>query len=210
MPGRKDSRGKPTATAWAGVVALAACLVPPAAHPNDVAGDPHAAHRAAAMSGMQVSRADYEVPDIVLRDEQGRAVRLRDLLDGDQPLVLNFIYTSCTTVCPVMTATMLQLQRQLQSTSPQPRYVSLSIDPDFDSSVVLHDYAARMHADWTFLTGERTAVQAALQAFGAWRGAKTNHFALTLMRRPGERAWTRVEGLGTANQLAALWRGGPA
>ncbi len=173
------------------------------------AGDPHAAHRAAANAGVQVSSASYEIPDLVLRDQQGKAVRLRELLAGDDPLVLNFIYTSCTTLCPVMTATMLQLQRQLQGSSPQPRYVSLSIDPDFDSSVVLRGYAARMHADWTFLTGEREPVQAALQAFSAWRGAKTNHFALTLMRRPGERTWTRVEGLGSASQLADLWRNGP-
>lgn len=169
--------------------------------------DPHAAHRSmAAASGAVVGAADYPVPDLVLLDQDGRRVRLRELLAGNAPVVVNFIYTSCSTLCPVMTATLLQLQRELAADPVQPRYVSLSIDPDYDNSRVLRAYARRMQADWTFLTGPRDDVQAALEAFGAWRGNKANHFALTLMRRPGEARWMRVEGLSSATELAALWR----
>lgn len=170
--------------------------------------DEHAAHRAAAATPIQIQYVDYQVPDVTLLDQRGAAVRLRTLLADDQPLVLNFIYTSCTTVCPVMTATLLQLQRQLTDAASAPRYVSISIDPDYDSAVLLHDYAARFHADWNFLTGDRDTVIAVLNAFAAWRGGKSNHAAITLLRPPGAAQWTRVEGLSSAAELARLWRQG--
>ncbi|MBS0387462.1 MAG: SCO family protein, partial [Proteobacteria bacterium] len=170
--------------------------------------DEHAAHRAAASASLQVARADYRVPDVMLQDQRGATVRLRELMADDQPLVVNFIYTSCTTVCPVMTATLLQLQHQLMDESPAPRYISISIDPDFDNAALLRDYAARYHADWKFLTGDRDTVIGVLSDFGAWRGGKTNHAAITLLRRPGESHWTRVEGLSSAAELARLYRQG--
>jgi protein SCO1/2 len=196
--------------AWTCIAVLGGALGGAALADN---GDEHAAHRAAARAAanasaaLQVARADYQVPDLTLQDAHGRAVRLRQLLADDQPLVVNFIYTSCTTLCPVMTATMLQLQHELMNGAPAPRYVSISVDPDFDSAAVLGSYATRFHADWTFLTGERDTVLQVLQAFGAWRGAKSNHVALTLMRRPGDSQWLRIEGLSSASQLAQLWRG---
>ncbi len=170
--------------------------------------DEHAAHRAAAATAVLVEHADYQVPDVTLLDQRGRPVSLRTLLADDQPLVVNFIYTSCTTVCPVMTATLLQLQRQLTDAAPTPRYVSISIDPDYDSAAVLRDYAARLHADWSFLSGDRDTVITVLNAFAAWRGGKNNHVAITLLRRPGDSQWTRVEGLSSAAELARLWRQG--
>lgn len=170
--------------------------------------DEHAAHRAAAGSALQIAKAEYEVPDVTLEDEHGRPIKLRQILASDQALVVNFIFTSCATVCPVMTATLLQLQRELKDASPAPRYISVSIDPDYDSATILNDYAKRFHADWTFLSGERESVLEVLRAFGAWRGGKSNHVPLTLLRRPGETQWTRVEGLTSARKLAELWRDG--
>jgi protein SCO1/2 len=168
--------------------------------------DPHAAHRAMLQSpSYQVVDADYAVPDVTLRDQQGHAIPLRQLLSGDRSVAVNFIYTSCTTVCPVMTATMLQMQRKLNDSALKPLFVSISIDPDFDTAARLGAYADRFGADWTFLTGERVDVLDVLRAFSAWRGNKSNHAAITLFRPAGAKRWTRVEGLASAAELVDVW-----
>jgi len=169
--------------------------------------DEHAAHRAmTAAPSYQVFEAEYTVPDIMLTDEQGQDVDLRALLSGKRPIAVNFIFTSCTTICPVMTATMLQLQRELVKEPARPMFVSISIDPDYDTAVILSAYAKRFGADWTFLTGERADVLEVLQAFSAWRGNKNNHAAITLFRSAGAGRWTRIEGLASAKQLAEVWK----
>ncbi|MGH8261933.1 MAG: SCO family protein [Steroidobacterales bacterium] len=169
--------------------------------------DEHAGHRAAAASAIRIEHANYDVPDVVLENERGEPVALGRLLTTDQPVVVNFIFTSCTSICPVMTATMLQLQHKLSGSQPAPRFVSISIDPDFDNAAVLRRYADRYQADWTFLTGKREVVLRVLQAFDAWRGNKGNHVAITLFRRAGGE-WTRIEGLSSAGELADLWKQG--
>ncbi len=169
--------------------------------------DPHRHHRAAMSdTSVKVERHAYAIPDIQLQDEHGRDLRLRDLFADDRPIALNFIFTSCTTICPVMTATMLQLQGQLADDGKQPHYVSISIDPDYDSSEILSEYASRYGADWTFLTGNSADVLNVLQAFDAYRGSKVNHFALTLMKAANDGEWTRIEGLTSAQDLATYWR----
>jgi protein SCO1/2 len=171
------------------------------------ASDPHAAHRALAASpSYRVNQAEYTVPDIVLQDQRGQPVRLRELFSGNRPLAVNFIFTSCTTVCPVMTVTMLQLQRELADQPGNPLFVSITVDPDYDNARELSAYAQRFGADWTFLTGPRGDVLEVLQAFSAWRGSKANHAVVTLFKSPNTGSWTRIEGLASASQLAELWR----
>ena len=167
--------------------------------------DPHAHHRMMS-DEVRVSHASYDVPDVELRDEQGHPVRLQELLADGRPLAVNFIYTSCTTICPVMTATFLQLQKDLATDPQRPRFVSISIDPDLDTAPALRDYASRFGASWTFLTGQSADVLGVLRSFDAWRGNKANHVAITLFRGPHGKNWTRVEGLASAERLAHLWK----
>jgi protein SCO1 len=168
--------------------------------------DEHAHHHAAmAAPSISISKRTYPVPAATLLDESGHKVELARVLGGDRPVVLNFIYTSCTTICPVMTATMLQLQRSLAGSKQAPMFVSITVDPDFDSAKVLKAYALRFGADWTFLTGSRDEVLTVLGRLDAWRGNKVNHVAITLMRNGRSSEWTRVEGLASAQQLASVW-----
>jgi protein SCO1/2 len=169
--------------------------------------DPHAGHhKMMAAPDVRINRTTYQVPNIDLVDESGQAANLLDILANDRPLAINFIFTTCTTICPVMTATMLQLQKQLENDEVRPDYISISIDPDYDTAAIMKEYAASYGADWTFLTGSPADVTTTLQAFDAYRGSKVNHFALTLFRAESDNEWTRVEGLTSAKELARIWR----
>lgn len=159
-----------------------------------------------APAGLKLSEATYRLPAVKLQDEAGRRVELQQLFATQRPMIVNFIFTSCPEICPVMTGTQLQLQRQLHDDPANPLFVSITLDPDQDTPAVLADYAERFGADWRFLTGGRNEVLQTLQAFDVWRGNKMNHAAVTLMRRHPSDAWTRVEGLAPASALASVWR----
>jgi protein SCO1 len=168
--------------------------------------DEHAHHHAMmAQSNATFSAQHYAIPNTLLQDELGKLVKLRELLNTERPVVMNFIYTSCTTICPVMTSTLLQMQKQIPAGRQNPLFVSISVDPDFDSPQVLRQYASRFGADWTFLTGPQVEVIDVLKSLDAWRGTKANHAAITLLRAPGSDTWTRVEGLASAGELIAHW-----
>jgi protein SCO1/2 len=173
------------------------------------AADPHAHHHMAmADTSVQVSRKSYALPAVRLLDKDGHEVALDRLLATDRPVAVNFIFTTCTTICPVMTSTMLQLQRDVAGQEDHPLFVSISIDPDYDTATVMQDYAKRFGAEWTFLTGDHDRVMATLKNFDAWRGNKMNHEAVTLLRARGQQDWTRVVGLASARQLAEIWSDG--
>src|SRR5512146_2281193 len=73
----------------------------------------HHHHHAMAASGYTRSVASYQTPDVKLTDTNGKEVALADSLDVNEPVMLNFIFTTCTTICPVMSATFSQVQEKL-------------------------------------------------------------------------------------------------
>lgn len=167
--------------------------------------DPHAHHRAAMKkTNYQVSDARYEVPDVQLLDDAGASVILQDLLASDEPIALNFIFTTCTTICPVMTATFVQMQRELGDAAERVHLVSISIDPEYDRPEVLDAYASQFQAggNWTFLTGDTKDIVNVLRSFDAYTGSKMSHRPITLLKRPDSESWVRIDGLASGQSLA--------
>ncbi|GIX49710.1 MAG: hypothetical protein KatS3mg131_3921 [Candidatus Tectimicrobiota bacterium] len=104
-----------------------------------------------------------EVPAFTLTERSGRRVRLADL--RGTLWIANFIYTRCTDTCPLQSAEMARLQRELADL-PAVRLVSISVDPAHDTPAVLARYAARFGADaqrWLFLTGDEAAIRRLVQ-----------------------------------------------
>ncbi len=99
----------------------------------------------------------FEVPDAKLVDEGGRAVSLAAMKGS--VTVYNFIFTSCTGTCPIMTNNMRALTPRVAKDAPV-HFVSISVDPTRDTPAVLAEYAKRVRNDsrWTFLTGSRAEI----------------------------------------------------
>lgn len=182
---------------------------------GQTATDPHAAHRNQAAEPVPAVRSPRVMPvqpvlgDVSLVDQDGRATTLREVLDTQRPVLVNFIFTTCTTVCPIMTTGFAQFQEALGPDGDRVRLVSISIDPDNDSVAALHAYAERYHVGpgWRLLTGTRESSIAAQRAFGAFRGDKMNHAPATFVRRgPGE-PWQVLDGLSSEETLRRVWHG---
>jgi len=167
--------------------------------------DPHAHHRAAMKkTAYQVSDVHYDVPDVQLLDTLGATVDLQDMLGSDEPVALNFIFTTCTTICPVMTVTFAQMQRELGDDAERVHLVSISIDPEYDRPEVLDAYVTQFQAggNWTFLTGETNDIVSVLRSFDAYTGSKMSHRPITLLKRPDSDTWVRIDGLASGQSLA--------
>jgi protein SCO1/2 len=110
-----------------------------------------------------------EVPAFTFTATDGKPFGSRDL-DG-KPWVVDFVFTTCPSICPRMTEDMGKLQTWLVNRGLDGRVhlVSISVDPTRDSPEVLRGYAEKFHArpaTWTFLTGPQEAVEnAVVQGF---------------------------------------------
>jgi protein SCO1/2 len=171
--------------------------------------DPHAHHRQMmAQPGYQKSLHSYSIPDLSLINIHNKPVSLSETLNNEGPVILNFIFTSCTTICPVLSATFSQVQRELGSEAKNVRMISITIDPEQDTPERLKEYASRFKAgpDWQFLTGSIDDIIATQKAFDAYRGDKMNHIALTFLRITPETPWVRLEGFTSAAEVLTEYR----
>jgi protein SCO1/2 len=174
------------------------------------AADPHAHHHQMLADRHIVrSTMDYQVPSVQLVRDDGRTVDLRHELDDGRIVVLNFIYTTCTTICPVSSQVFSQLQERLGPDRDKVHLVSISIDPEQDTPQRLRSYAAQFHAraGWQHYTGTVQQSREAQLAFGAYRGDKMSHSPLTLVRAANGGPWVRYDGFATADELLAEIRG---
>jgi protein SCO1/2 len=159
----------------------------------------------AADKGYKRTIENYTVPDVVLVNQHGAKVRFRDLIQSDKPVVVDFIFGTCTTICPVLSAGYANLQQKLGPDSRKVHLVSISIDPENDTPKVLREYLARYRAKpgWDFFTGSRADIDKVMYAFNAYIPNKMSHFPLTLIRSPSDGKWIRIFGLMGSSEFLA-------
>jgi protein SCO1/2 len=179
------------------------------AAPQAAAMENHEHHmQAMNQTGYQRAVVRYTLPTRQLTDSHGQPVDIAQLLDTDRPLAVNFIFTSCTTICPIMSATFAQAQRQLGADARDIQWISISIDPEYDTPERLSAYAQKLDADanWHFLTGDLDSIIAVQKAFAVYRGDKMNHAPTTLLRAGRHQPWVRLDGLTSSAELVQEYR----
>ncbi len=154
------------------------------------------------------SMENYAVPDLVLVNQDGAKVRFKSYIETDKPVILDFIYGTCTTICPVLSAGYASLQKRLGPDINKVRLVSITIDPENDTPRVLKEYLDRYHAKpgWDFLTGSRADIDRVMRAFDAYIPDKMSHYQLTLIRGPKGGKWARIKELISGSDLLAECR----
>lgn len=150
--------------------------------------------------------ARVQLEDTLLLDRYGVERRLKSDVLGDRVAVVNFVYTTCTTVCPVASATFAQLQERLGARlGTQVRLVSITVDPQRDTPARLRAYAAKHDAGmhWAWLTGRKDAVDAALKGFGAYTPNPQDHPAIVMIGDARSGQWTRLYGFPAVAEILA-------
>ncbi|WP_088278728.1 SCO family protein [Ideonella sp. A 288] len=191
-----------------GVVALGLVVVALASGWPATAGAQvdHRHHHATAKAlpeGLSRRVVDVRLPDVTVQQHDGRKLRFAQQFAGEAPVVVNFIYTSCTAICPPMTQILAHTQHTLGDRVGQLRMVSVSIDPEHDTAARLAEYAGRFSAgpQWHFDTGSQATSDAIQRAFGVYSPDRMSHTPTTFVRARGATRWVRLDGFATPELL---------
>ena len=175
--------------------------------PGHSHGDHHN-HHPEAERVIKRSVSTLTVPRVALVRSDGTSVDFKRELRDNRPVFLNFVYTTCTTVCPVMSQVFAGLQELLGTDRDKVLLMSVSIDPEYDTPSRLKSYAQvyRAGEQWQFLTGDLDDMVAVQKAFGVYRGSKMNHEPTILLRTAEDAPWVRLDGLASAADVTREYR----
>ena len=168
----------------------------------------HAMDHSKMQPGYTKTVTQYSVPDITLINQDGKQVRLKEHLATDKTVVLEFIFSTCTTICPILSINFTSLQKTLAGELDQVRMVSISIDPEHDTPAILKQYLQKYNAKpgWDFFTGKTEDITKAMKAFDAHVSDKMGHRPLIFLHAPGTKDWVRLDGLMSSEQLQHEYR----
>ena len=147
------------------------------------------------------------IPDVELLDQNGRKIHFyTDLVKG-KTVAINFIFTTCTTICPPLGATFARVQKELgDKVGRDVHFISISVDPATDTPERLKAWGAKFHAGdgWTFVTGAKPQVDELLRALGASSARREDHTPTILIGNDAHGSWTRTYGLAKASELVQI------
>jgi cytochrome oxidase Cu insertion factor (SCO1/SenC/PrrC family) len=147
------------------------------------------------------------IPDVEMLDQNGNKVHFyTDLVKG-KTVVINFIFTTCTTICPPLGATFARVQKDLgERAGRDVQLISVSVDPVTDTPERMKAWGAKFHAaeGWTLVTGAKPQVDELLRALGAGVSSPAEHTPAVLIGNDALGQWTRTYGLARPNVLVKL------
>jgi protein SCO1 len=147
------------------------------------------------------------IPDSVVLDQNNRKLHFySDLVQG-KTVAINFIFTTCTTICPPLTANFAKLQKLMRDRGVKNlQLISVSVDPEADTPQKMKSYAEMFHAGpgWTFVTGTRAELEPIWRAFSVYTSNKQDHPATVVIGNDARHIWNYASGLASAGKLAAV------
>lgn len=199
-----------------GVATLAISqAAPPASPAEDAASrahvDPHAAHKAAAAAAAEPAAAQPKtaktavtLSEAMLVDQTGKPGRLTSDFLKNRVVVFDFIFTTCTTICPLSTSLLAATKEKLTDVDAEAfGFVSVSIDPNTDTPERMAAFADSRGADWTFLTGEKRIVDQVLKDLGSYSTNPSDHSAMLVIGDASTGEFIRAFGLPNPDFVAS-------
>lgn len=164
-------------------------------------------------SSEQGGAAQIVIPDTRLTTQHNEAVLLGSDVVGDRIVVMDFVYTTCTTVCPVLSAIFSQVADGLgERLGTEVVLVSLTVDPLRDTPEQMLAYSKKFGVEqgWTWLTSDKTTMDAVLKQLGSYSPNFEDHPSMVLVGDGSTGQWSRFVGfpgvdqiLGKVDELAA-------
>ncbi len=203
----KTKRMNTTKTALPALAALSLLLSLPAGA-QDGHEHHHAMAAAPAPAKPEVQAVDgLNVPDVPVVDQDGRPRHFYSDLVKGRVVVVNFVFTTCTTICPPMGANFAKLQKILGARAGHDVHlISVSVDPATDTPERMKAWSQKFGAGpgWTLVTGDRDEITRLLKALGVYTPSIADHSPLVLLGNDASHRWTRAYGLAAPARIAEL------
>lgn len=152
------------------------------------------------------SISSMKIPDAEVYDQSGKQLNFYSDLVKDKVVAINFVFTTCTAICPSLAATFRRVQQEATARGLQVQLISISVDPTTDTPERLNDFAAKFKAEpgWTFVTGEKSRIDSVLQALGAAVVNRNDHTPMILIGNEASNYWTRAYGLTSPTKIVDI------
>ncbi len=190
-----------TSRAWFPIALLAGVVLSLGAPVSAVPGAP---------AEQPANLAAPTIPDVSLVDQDGKKIRFySDLVQG-KVVAVNFVFTTCSTICTPQGARFAELRKLLGTKAgKEVHLISVSIDPQSDTPGKLKAWSAKLGAGpgWTLVTGEKDEIVRLLKSLGAFDVDIKQHTPSLLLGNDRNKRWTRAYSLAPAAQLAGLLEG---
>ncbi len=143
------------------------------------------------------------LPNVMVQTESGAKVAFADLV-RDRTVAINFIFTSCPTVCPLMGASFGRVQKLLGDRDVM--LISVSVDPETDTPARLAEWGKRFGAGpgWTLVTGSQTDIDQLLKAFGVFTADPVSHSPSAFIADTRRGIWRKVDGLAPPSTIMSV------
>ena len=109
-------------------------------------------------STLQHVKKYHRIADFSLLNQNGDTITQENY--RDKIYVADFFFTTCPTICPIMTANLVEVQAALAN-DPEVLLLSHSVTPEIDSVAQLKKYAIEKgvnDAKWNLVTGDKKQI----------------------------------------------------
>lgn len=141
--------------------------------------------------------AKVQVPDLQVVLQTGEQKHFYTDLVKDKVVVIQFVFTQCGMICPMLGVKFGGLQKRLgEQLGKDIHLLSISIDPANDTPEKMHQWAAQFQAQpgWDQVTGSKSVIDQILKSLQSFAPERESHSALLLLGNEPAGVWKRVDG----------------
>jgi len=164
----------------------------------------------AVVAGPGVGQADSGpwgesyIPNLQVKTQDGKTVRFYDDLIKGKIVIISFIYTSCTDICPLTTARLSQLEDRLGDALGRDVFmISMTVDPKRDTPEKMKEFSSAFQTrpGWTFVTGALEDIRAINYKFGERSEILSEHRNQIVLGNDATGEWQRDSAFSDLNRL---------
>jgi len=137
------------------------------------------------------------IPDTAVLDQNGADRQFYTDLVEDKIVAVNFVFTRCTMICPMLGFKFGQLRKLLgEQAGESIHLISITTDPGYDTPQRLNTWAQKFNAGpgWNLVTGDKQDIDQLLKSLKAFSADKQDHSSLVLLINEPLNEWRWLDG----------------